>query len=215
MRQPLVQRMGLLGGSFDPIHYGHLAIAEECRWALELNSVSIVPAAQQPLKPGGHNATPEQRFAMVQLACADNETLMPSDGELSRPLPSYTIDTVLDVRQRFPSLTELWLLLGADAAMSLPDWYEPQQLLSLVRLAVVSRPGVSFDLNALEAKLPGITERTRVIVGPQLAISSTDLRARFATGRPVRYQMPASVIAYCHDHGVYSVEPALHTSAPL
>lgn len=198
-----MQRVGILGGTFDPIHYGHLAIAEECRWHLGLTCVYIVPAAHQPLKPEGHVASPQQRMMMVRLACADNPSLVPTDIELHRPSPSYTLTTVQTIQQIVGTAIEFWLVLGSDAAMTLPHWFAPHELLELVRLAVVVRPGTSFNLTALEAQLPGISARVEVIAGPQLDISSTMLRRRLASGQPVRYQLPEPVRGYIEREKLY------------
>ncbi len=197
-----VRRLGIFGGTFDPIHFGHLAIAEEVRWACQLDQILVVPAAAQPLKPG-HVAPAAHRLAMVRLACADNTALVPSDIELERPPPSYTIDTLRACRDGYGPAVELTLIIGADAAADLPRWQQPDQIARLARLAVVHRPGYSFDLAALLTAVPAFAGRVTVIEGPALAISSTALRRRLATGQPVRYQLPDAVIAYIKQHRLY------------
>lgn len=201
-----MQRVGVLGGTFDPIHYGHLAIAEECRWALDLARVYLVPAAKQPLKHNPHHATQQQRLEMVQLACADNPALQPSDIELNRPPPSFTVDTLLELRTMSGDTTTFWFILGTDAMKTLPQWHAAHRLLELAHVAVVSRPGITFEHDeraALEDALPGITARTQLVQGPLLDISSSNLRQRLATGQPVRYQIPDAVRAYIAQHGLY------------
>ncbi len=117
----MTTRTGILGGTFDPIHYGHLAIAEEARTALRLDRVLLVPAAHQPLKRGEHLASPEQRFEMVRLACAGNDAFEPSTIELDRPGPSYTVATLEELAGG--GWGELFFVMGADALADLPRWY--------------------------------------------------------------------------------------------
>lgn len=198
-----MQRVGILGGTFDPIHYGHLAIAEEVNWQVGLAQIYVVPAAQQPLKQAQHIASPHQRLAMVRLACADNSLLIPSDIELRRPPPSYTIDTLHEFRSMLGSNVELWFILGADALSQFPRWYAANQILDLARLAVVARPGATIDLATLDTLLPGVQARTLVLPGPGLEIASSELRQRVAQGRPIRYQLPDTVRQYIEAEGLY------------
>jgi nicotinate-nucleotide adenylyltransferase len=207
-----MRRFGVLGGTFDPIHNGHLAIAEEARWALHLERVYMVPAAQQPLKQERHMAGPQQRLDMLRLACAHNPGLIPCDLELRRGAPSYTVDTLHELRILIDSeedspaqhnQIELWFILGSDALLSLPRWHAAQQIIELARLAVVTRPGVSLDLATLDEALPGLRARTDVVEGPGLDIASTDLRQRLARGQPVRYQLPDSVLGYIIEQQLY------------
>jgi nicotinate-nucleotide adenylyltransferase len=198
-----MQRMGLLGGTFDPVHYGHLAIAAEAAWALNLAHIYLVPAAYQPLKHGQHSASPQQRLHMLQLACADDPLLIPSDMELRRAPPSYTVDTLRELRATLAADCELWFVLGSDSLMTLPRWHAAADILHLARLAAMQRPGSRIDLTPLDAALPGLRERTTVIQGPALDISSSELRWRIAHGRPVRYQIPEPVRAYIREQGLY------------
>lgn len=197
------ERVGVFGGTFDPIHYGHLAIAAEARWACDLAQVLFVVAAQQPLKARGHVATPQQRLDMVRLACADEPAFMASDIELHAPTPSYTVATLQTLRQQLAANQELWFILGADALRELPRWHEAQRLIKLAQIVVVGRPGATMDLESLDARLPGLRERTTVLEGPHLAISSTALRERLAEQRPVRYQLPDAVRDYINQHQLY------------
>lgn len=200
------QRIGIYGGTFDPIHIGHLAVAEEARWALDLDQVIFVPAARQPFKMDADSTDAERRLAMVHLACAGNPAFHVSATELQRAPPSYTIDTLTQYRAQFGSHADLIFIIGADAARDLPRWYQAQELIRLARFAVVGRPGVAVDLQRLEHDLPGSAERLTVISGPHLAISSTELRRRLGVGQPVRYQIPESVYTYIYTHGLYGVE---------
>ncbi|NTV64502.1 MAG: nicotinate (nicotinamide) nucleotide adenylyltransferase [Oscillochloris sp.] len=198
-----VRRIGIYGGTFDPIHIGHLAIAEEARAVLVLDQVLFVPAARQPLKDEAQGATPIQRLAMARLACAANSGFAVSDLELRRPPPSYTVDTLAALRAQVDLATEIFFIIGADAACDLPRWYRAAEIIRLVRLAIIGRPGYQIDLADLEARLPGIAARATLIDGPRLAISSSDLRARLASGRAARYQIPDPVLAYIERHALY------------
>lgn len=200
-------RVGIYGGTFDPIHIGHLAIAEEARWALALQQVRFVPAAHQPLKGALPGATPAQRLAMIGLACADNPAFVPDDIELRRPPPSYTVETLEHLRARFGSGVELWFIVGADAACDLPRWRRIADVVALARLAIVGRPGHTFDPLAFEQAVPAGAGRYVLLDGPQLDLSSTTIRRRIATGRPVRYLVPEAVRQYITDHGLYREDP--------
>jgi nicotinate-nucleotide adenylyltransferase len=206
----LMQRVGVLGGTFDPIHYGHLALAEEARWALGLERVYLVPNAQQPLKRESHAATPAQRLEMVRLACQANPAFLPSDIEVRRPPPSYTVETLRELRalhsgpQGLGKAPRFWFLAGSDVLDLFPRWYRAEEILSLARLAVLSRPGMPPpDFAALDAALPGASSQIDYIIGPRLDISSSSLRQRFAAGQPARYQMPDAVLNYIQQHQIY------------
>ncbi|NJK79353.1 MAG: nicotinate-nucleotide adenylyltransferase [Chloroflexaceae bacterium] len=203
-----MQRIGVLGGTFDPIHYGHLAIAAEVHWALGLTTVYLVPAAHQPLKDTQPRASAQQRLEMVRRACADNAALVASDIELHRPPPSYTVDTLTDLRQQLGVQAELWFILGADALNSLPRWHRIGDLLHVARLVAVKRPGTAPDREALEQTVPGLRDRLVLLEGPNLEISSSLLRERIAAGRPVRYQLPDSVLAYIQQQQLYGSSAA-------
>jgi nicotinate-nucleotide adenylyltransferase len=149
---------------------------------------------------------------MVRLTCADNPRFVLSDVEIRRGTPSYTVDTLQELRARVDNTagntSELWFILGSDALADLPRWRAAAQVIELARLAVVTRPGALPDLDTLEEKLPGIRSRVQLIDVPQLAISSTDLRQRIASGQPVRYQMPDSVLDYIQQHNLYQTTQA-------
>lgn len=200
MGQP--ERIGVFGGTFDPIHFGHLAIAEEARVALGLAQVIFVPAARQPLKGQAPQAA-DQRLAMVRLACADHQAFSVDDLELRRPSPSYTSDTLALLRERLDPAAELWFILGADAARELPRWHRVEAISQLARLVIVGRPGHQIDLATLRRALPALADRAVLLEGPQLEISSSDLRRRLATGRPVRYQLPELVRSFILSHQLY------------
>lgn len=202
---PQAEQIGVYGGSFDPIHLGHLAVAEDARAALGLRQLLIVPAARQPLKAAtAQRADPAHRLAMARLACADNPAFIVDDLELERPPPSYTVDTLHALRARYGLATSIWFILGADAARDLPRWHRAAEIVALARLAIVGRPGASLHLPSLETALPGLVGRYRMIDGPRLDISSSELRRRRAAGRPIRYQVPDAVRAYIEAEGLYA-----------
>lgn len=197
----MTTRIGILGGTFDPIHYAHLAIAEEARAVLGFERVLFVPAAQQPFKGDEQVATPQQRLEMARLACASNPAFEVSPIEIERAGPSYTVATLRELRDA--GLGELSFILGADAAVELYRWHAAREIVALARIVAVGRPGAALDVAALDRNLPGLGARLTVLEGPRLEISSTDLRRRVAEGRPIRYQTPDSVAEYIATHGLY------------
>jgi nicotinate-nucleotide adenylyltransferase len=204
------RRVGILGGTFDPIHYGHLVIAEEVREALSLDRVLFVPAAVPPHKIGLEITSAEGRAAMVELAIAGNPSFSMCRIELDRDGPSYTTDTLRELadeaaRQRVAR--EFWFILSAEALAGLRGWDEPDRLLELARLAVVPRPGAPLpDAPALAAMLPGGTAaaaRVDCVGTLSLANSASDIRRRAASGRSIRYLVPPAVEAYIREHRLY------------
>ncbi len=190
--------IGVFGGSFDPIHIGHLAIAEEVRWQLGLDAVWLVPTAQQPLKAARHTASPADRAAMVAAAIADHSQFALSRHEIEQPGPSYTVATLAAFRSQFPA-DDFVFIIGADALTSLQRWHQIERLVSLCRFAVVGRPGVAVPpAAALPAGL-----RWELVAGPQLAISATEVRQRIRTGAPFRYHVHPAVYDYITAHGLY------------
>ena len=185
--------VGLFGGSFDPIHHGHLIVARIAAEALGLDQVRFMPARAQPLKGGRHGASAAQRAAMVELAIAGEPGFALEPIELGREGYSYTVDTLRALREREPGLEPV-LLLGMDAAADLPRWKESAAVLGLARVAVFARPGSP----ALE--VPGAW---RVVEVPALEISATELRRRAAAGRSIRYWVPDAVADYVATHGLY------------
>ena len=197
--------IGILGGTFDPIHHGHLAIAEEAHTALGLERVILVPAAHQPLKSGHHGAAPADRLAMTHLASGDNAHFAVSAIEIERHGPSYTIDTLRSLHGL--GMTRLCFILGADALIDLPRWRDVGEVLELAQIVAVARPGYQPDVEQITARLPALRERLVLLEGPALDISSTNLRQRIAQGRPIRYLVPDAIAAYISEHGLYH-EPA-------
>lgn len=199
-------RFGILGGSFDPVHFGHLLLAERCREELQLDHVLFVPAAQSPLKADRAPASPQARVEMLQLAIAGHPQFSVSRLEIERGGLSYTVDTLAKLREEDPS-RELYFILGSDAVLTLPQWREPQRLCELARVVFVERPGAEITSWAsLEAALPPETvQRMKAdrIEMPRMEISSRDVRARAHDGRSIRYLVPRSVEKYIETHGLY------------
>lgn len=192
----------ILGGTFDPLHIGHLAIAEDVRFTLQAQRVVFVPAAQQPFKVGSLTTSAAHRMTMVQLGIADNPCFVASDVELRRGGVSYTVDTIAELQQCY-SDAELVFIVGTDAAVDLPRWHAIERLLTLCKVAVVERPGYSFDLERLLYEVPAAHDRVVLIPGPALDISASELRYRLRSGRPTRYHLLPAVQQYIESHGLY------------
>ena len=199
--------VGILGGTFDPVHVGHLAIAEEAREQLGLERVLFIPAPDAPLRSGPAAASPEQRARMVELAIHGNPFFTMDPLELGRPGPSFTVDSmeILATRERAAGRQpDLWFILSAEQLRRLPEWRTPKRLLELCRVAVVPRPGAEMPGRTwVESQFPGCVDRIVPLDGPLLPVSGTAIRARLRAGRSVRYLVPDAVIAYIEDHGLY------------
>lgn len=193
-----------MGGTFDPIHLGHLAAAEAARLALGLERVYFMPAARSPVKGQEPVASPRDRYQMTLLATYDHPAFFADSLELDRPAPSYTIDTLREIRLRLGQEVTLYFILGGDAALSLPTWREAESLLRTATFVVVTRPG--YDLSALEgvrSRLGILGQRLVDLEGPRLDISSRDIRQRVAAGLSWRYLVPPAVAAYIEKQGLY------------
>lgn len=189
-------KVGVLGGTFDPIHYAHLLLAEQSREQLELERVLFVPAGDPWRKAFRYIVPAQHRLAMTNLAIADQAAFDVDECEIERDGPTYTADTLRLLRERRPG-DEFYLLLGEDALADLPFWREPEAISELARIVVAPRGGVVLP------ELPFDGDRVTRIQMPYLEISSTDLRERARHGRSLRYMVPDSVIAYIREHGLY------------
>jgi len=189
-------KVGLLGGMFDPIHIGHLRAAEIVREALALDEVIFVPAGRPPHR-GQPAAAGLDRYAMVALATAAQRAFVPSDVELAREGPSYTVETVALIRKQRPGV-DVVLIVGSDNLPMIADWREPERLLELCTVAVVERPG---SIPAPAGTLP--PERVHRVEGTALPIASRDLRERIRAGRSVRHLVPGGVADYIEKRGLY------------
>jgi len=199
----MAQRIGVLGGTFDPIHFGHLAIAEEARVCVPVDVVLLMPARVQPLRQQEKISSPEYRAAMLERAVLGNPGLALSRIEFERPGPSYTVDTMALLRERYPRDCEFFFIVGIDALAELPRWKEPERLLTLCRIVAFQRPGCDMDPRNLFLKLPLLRERLIVLEGPRLDISGTELRRRVRQGLPIRYLVPDAVAEYVQAHRLY------------
>ena len=213
-------RIGVFGGSFNPIHFGHLLVADELCETLALDRLIFVPAAQPPHKPAAELAAAPHRYRMTALAVDEHPRFEVSDIELRRAGPSYTVDTLT---QLAPQGT-LHLLIGSETFLDLLAWREPRQIARLARLVVVPRNGTGFDPHAPDAQkvlkelgLPsfvsvgqaqreGTSEAPLLVYAASLPISGSDLRRRAREGRSLAYRMPEVVAAYIRDHGLYRPE---------
>ena len=199
-----VRRLGVFGGTFDPIHVGHLIIAEEARARTALDLVLFVPASVPPHKSHRPSATGKDRYQMVQMAIEDNACFAVSDVELNRDGPSFTVDTLRATRRDYGPRAQLYFVMGTDSLCALKAWHHPQEILRLTRIVAISRPGFDVDWQALEAEVPGVSRVTELLDTLHLGISSTDIRARTRQGLPIRYQVPAAVEAYIRDNHLYT-----------
>ena len=203
---------GILGGTFDPPHVGHLALAQEVYTRLALDRVWFVPAAQPPHKADHVISPAADRRAMVALAIAGDARFGLSTVELDRSGPSYTSETLALLRAEWGGAARMVLILGWDMLAYLPHWHEPGAVVACAdQIAAVHRPGVAApegELARLEALLPELAEKLVVLPAPRLEISSSELRARVAAGLPVRYLTPATVADYIALRGLYRETPA-------
>lgn len=196
-RVTAVRAVGLLGGSFDPVHHGHLIVARVAAEALGLDEIRFVPAREQPFKVGRHGASAADRAVMLELAVAGSDGFAVERAELERPGPSYTVDTLEALKRREPG-TAFTILLGADAAAELPAWHRAADLPGLARIVVFARPGSPAAPSPLAAATIDV---------PAVDISATEIRRRVGAGLPVRYWVPDAVAEYIDRHRLY-FEPA-------
>ncbi len=197
-------KVGVLGGTFDPVHIGHLIIAEAVRVQLRLEKVLFVPAGQPWLKLQ-HPITPASyRVEMLRLAILPNIHFELSDVEVERSGPSYTIDTMVELRNRLGAQADLFFILGCDALAQFAEWKEPSKLIQLCRLAVVPRANLAFAaLEDLERHIPEITDRVSYVATPIIDISSSQIRERVARGLSIRYLVPDKVEEYIAQRQLY------------
>ncbi|HKO29739.1 MAG TPA: nicotinate-nucleotide adenylyltransferase [Nitrospiraceae bacterium] len=220
-------KLGLLGGSFNPVHDGHLAIARQTREALELDQILFIPTSYPPHKPNGGLAAAQDRYEMVRLAIASDPSLIISDVELRRPGKSYSIDTVRQLQQKYGAHTQLFFLIGIDAFLDFPSWRDPRALLELCSFVVLSRPGLSFRSLSTVPLLPPIpypsladldsgqifrieaplgSHRLICLKQPPCPISASDIRARIRQGLSVANLLPPLVESYILRHHLYQEE---------
>jgi nicotinate-nucleotide adenylyltransferase len=219
-----VSSVGLLGGTFNPIHHGHLAIAHQAREALALDRVVLIPTGDPPHKPHENLAAAKDRYEMVRLAIASDPSLAISDVEVRRSGKSYTIDTIRLLQREYGPATRLFFLIGLDAFLEFPTWRDPEILLTLCSFVVLSRPGLSFQALSTLPLIPRIPQaslaeldagrsaRLDVSLGlqwliclrlPPSSVSASDIRARIARGAPTANLLPPVVESYILQHHIY------------
>lgn len=198
-------RVGIMGGTFDPIHYGHLVTAEIARTEYSLDTVVFVPSGNPPHKKGYPVTPAEDRYMMTVLATITNPNFEVSRIEVDRPGPSYTIDTLKAFRELYGPDAELFFITGADATLEIFTWRDTPSLLKLCNFIAATRPG--YDIERLECMVEEIRKYTHnsvhIMEVPALAISSTDIRRRVREGRPIRYLLPDTVASYIAKSGLY------------
>lgn len=200
------KRIGIMGGTFDPLHYGHLVAAEMARHEFALEKVIFIPTGNPPHKVGRRVTSPGDRYEMVKRAVQDNSFFEVSDLEIQRKGYSYTVDTLKELHELYPQ-HELYFITGADAFREIFTWREVQSVLSLSHFIGASRPG--FDphefLEELKRDYPEFLPHMHLFDVPALAISSTDIRSRVKEGKPIRYLLPESVRLYIEETGLYRI----------
>jgi len=206
-------RVGIYGGGFNPPHHGHLVAAQEAHSQLDLDVVVWVPAGVAPHRAIEDDPGADARFEMVEMAVAADERFRVSRIELEREGPSYTVDTLRELREREPE-DELFLILGGDQALALPAWHEPEQVLDLATIGVFERG--SSNRNAIGITIRRLigADRVRFLEMPRIDISSTMVRRRAAAGRPIRYLVPDKVANFIGAQSLYGARGAERSSDP-
>ena len=196
--------IGVLGGTFDPVHNGHLLVAEEAKTRLNLAVVIFVPAGQPWLKVDRQITPAEHRLQMLRLALADNPDFKLSNMEIERPGPSYTVDTITELQGQLKAEDELFFILGWGSLAELPQWRDVLRLIQMCYLVAAPRPGAPRpNLKALEASIPGISQRVMLLDKPYVDISASVIRDRVARGLSVRHLVPEPVNRYLKEHKLY------------
>ena len=207
-------RIGVFGGSFDPIHYGHLRMAVEAQEQARLDRVIFVPNQVSPFKVGQTETPGEIRAEMVRWAIVDNPRFVLSRVEVERPGPSFTVDTLRAIQQEVGAEHELFLLVGSDTLQGFPGWRDPEAILQMARFLVVVRPGASWE-DALAALPPAWHERIGWVEMPLTGVSSTDIRERCQTRKSVNYLVPPVVVQCIFQHNLYYGLPPRKADAVL
>lgn len=199
-------KVGILGGTFDPVHTGHLIIAEEVREVLGLDEVLFMPCGQpwlkleRPITPAVH------RMEMVRLAIDASPQFKSNELEIKRPGPSYSVDTMVEFKEQLGAQADLFFIVGCDALVELAKWKEPQRLIQLCKLVAVPRLNFNLsDLKALENSVPGVNEQVIHVAAPIIDISSSQIRERVGRGLSIRYLVPEKVEEYIRRQRLYSV----------
>lgn len=197
------QRIGIFGGSFNPLHQGHLIVAEFAAESINLDQVLFTPVVHPPHRSGSELAPIQHRLAMIEMAIAGNTRFFTSLVDVERPGPHYSVETVQILEQQFAG-SQLYFVMGGDSFKSFPRWHQPEQIVEHCRLAVMRRPShkpVEPDMH--DALMPNLHQRVDMIEAPPIGISATRVREQLATGRSVRYLVPDNVLDYIHTHNLY------------
>jgi nicotinate-nucleotide adenylyltransferase len=197
----MTTRLGVMGGTFDPIHYGHLVTAEEALGQFELDEVVFVPTGQPWMKTHNHVSPAEDRYLMVVVATASNPRFSVSRIEIDREGPTYTVDTLRALKEERLGDPELYFVTGADAMLEIFAWKDADDVLELAHFIAATRPG--YDIASFQQEAPSPHPHVSVMTVPALAISSTDIRLRVREGRPIRYLLPEGVKSYIEKAGLY------------
>ena len=197
-------KIGVLGGTFDPIHIGHLKVAEEVTARLNLSEIIFMPAGQPWLKGDNPISLAEHRVEMVRLAIAGKPYFKLSTVEIDRAGPTYTVDTMAELRRQLGSGHELFFILGWDNLIQLPEWQEPSRLIKLCRLVAVPRVGYpDIDLSSLDAAIPGLSQRVILLDSPRIDINASEIRQRVKDGLSIHNLVPSPVERYIKQHRLY------------
>jgi len=202
-------KIGVLGGTFDPIHIGHLKVAEEVTARLNLSEIIFMPAGQPWLKINNAISPAEHRLEMVRLAIAGKTNFKLSTMEVDRPGPTYTVDTMAELSRKLGSDDELFFILGWDNLTQLPQWREPSRLIKLCRLVAI--PRVDFpepDLASLDAAIPGLSRRVILLQKPRIDVNASEIRRMVAQGLSIHNLVPEPVEKYIKEHKLYAGEQA-------
>jgi len=202
-------KIGVLGGTFDPVHSGHLKVAEEVTAGLNLDEVIFMPAGQPWLKADNLISPAEHRLEMVRLALSGKDNFKLSTMEIERAGPTYTVDTMAELERQLGPEDELFFILGWDNLTQLPQWHEPSRLIKLCRLVAVPRVGYPPpDLASLEAAIPSLSQRVILLDEPRIDVNASEIRQRVRDGLSIRNLVPEAVEGYIKEHGLYAREQA-------
>ena len=201
MSKATPKRLGVMGGTFDPIHYGHLVTAEAALSEFELDEVVFVPTGQPWMKAERDVAAPEDRYLMTVIATSSNPRFWVSRIEIERDGPTYTVETLQELRRQTGDGVDLFFVTGADAILEIFQWKDPEEVLSLAHFIGATRPG--YDVARFEREAPTSHPNISVMTVPALAISSSDIRRRVREGRPIRYLVPEGVQTYIEKARLY------------
>ncbi|NTU88654.1 MAG: nicotinate-nucleotide adenylyltransferase [Actinobacteria bacterium] len=202
-------RLGIMGGTFDPIHFGHLVCAEQAREEFGLEAVIFMPAGSPTRKLKTYTASADHRFRMTQIAIESNPLFDVSRLEVDREGPIYTVDTMRVLRDHYPPNVKFYFITGADAIADVATWYGAEELARLTSFIAVTRPGYPFEAAQTAIQKALFDIRIEYLQIPELAISSTALRKRISEGHSIRYLTPDAICSYIEDNGLYYAEKSI------